>query len=434
MPEPSAAPVAPAGVASRRGWLRSHWVFLGLCLAVGLVVRLIWILKFRPDPVSDSVFYYRMGIRIADGQGYGSTPTAWRTPGYPVFLGAIFKIFGPKLFLARFANVLLGLGTMVLSYSIAKQMFRSELAGRITMVALALWPNQIAYGSLIASEPLFLFLVLLGVWLLLDGGAVRAGLAGLTLAAATLVRPVALILPAVLFFATWLHARRGGLRDQLFRFAVLHTALVALLLPWLARNQRVFGHAVMANESGVTLMIGNNPLATGTFVSGGTLQTLIPEFGGNEYERSKQMQQYALKYIRSHPGRTLALVPTKFWYTYRADNDGAVWNSRGLGRGSRKGRWLRKTYKGISDLWYRAFGVAFVPAVGLVVWRRRRGMVPSSALIGFWLIVAFVAVYLPLHGQTRFHFPVVPWLAMYVGGAAALAVHRPPVAVSDGQA
>lgn len=421
MPEPeSRAPASPTdGAGRRRAWLRSKWTFFALCLALGFVVRLIWILKFRPDPVSDSVFYYRMGIRIADGQGYGQTPTAWRTPGYPAFLAVIFKVFGPKLFLARIANVFLALGTMLLSYSVAKRLFRSELAGRITMVALALWPNNVAYSSLIASEPLFLFLIMLGVWLVLEGGAARAGAAGLALGAATLVRPAALVLPLVLFFATWVHARRGGLREHLFRFAVLHTVFVALLVPWLARNQRLFGRAVMANESGVTLMIGNNPLATGAFVSGGTLQTLIPGFGGNEYERSRQMQQYALRYIRSHPGRTLALIPTKFWYTYRADNDGAVWNSRGLGRKSTKGRWLRKTYKGISDFTYRGFGLLFVPAAGFVVWRRRRGFFPSSALLGFWLIVAFVAIYLPLHGQTRFHFPVIPWLTMYVAAGVA---------------
>src|SRR5512147_3215816 len=71
------------------------------------------------------------------------------------------------LLAAKLLNVALGLGIVWLTYRIAKRLFASEAAGRMALLLMAFYPNQIAYMSLTASETPFLFLMLLGILILL---------------------------------------------------------------------------------------------------------------------------------------------------------------------------------------------------------------------------------------------------------------------------
>ncbi|MDP9238034.1 MAG: hypothetical protein M3P30_11675 [Chloroflexota bacterium] len=66
------------------------------------LLRLAWLGYVFPDPrdgrFDDTVFYRGAAIGIARGEGYLSpwtgAPTAQWPPGYPAFLGSVFKAFG----------------------------------------------------------------------------------------------------------------------------------------------------------------------------------------------------------------------------------------------------------------------------------------------------------------------------------------------------
>jgi 4-amino-4-deoxy-L-arabinose transferase-like glycosyltransferase len=97
--------------------------------------------------VSDFVWYYERAVDVANGRGYAvdGIPTAYWPVGYPGFLSLIFRTFGPSVFIAKLANVLLYSGIVILSYQISRRIFHSETAARITVLLLSFSPNHIAF-------------------------------------------------------------------------------------------------------------------------------------------------------------------------------------------------------------------------------------------------------------------------------------------------
>src|SRR3989304_8129749 len=93
-----------------------HGDRLVLVFASALLVRGVWAGFATPDPLDgrcdDSVFYHRVAIFLAQGDGYTNPfttfPTAQWPPGYSFFLAGIYWLFGTSLVGARLANVVLG--------------------------------------------------------------------------------------------------------------------------------------------------------------------------------------------------------------------------------------------------------------------------------------------------------------------------------------
>lgn len=169
--------------------LINHRAFVPLCLGAAIALRLAWVALVTPQPVSDFRWYYERASELANGQGYsvtaatywpeyiippvllspamGRVPTAFWPVGYPAFLALIFTVSGPSLLAAKLANVALSAGVLLLSYRIAARLFASRLVAGGTLLLLGFYPDHIAYSSLLSTEILFLFLLLLGVALLL---------------------------------------------------------------------------------------------------------------------------------------------------------------------------------------------------------------------------------------------------------------------------
>ncbi|MGH2728023.1 MAG: glycosyltransferase family 39 protein, partial [Actinomycetota bacterium] len=379
----------------------------------------------QPSPTSDSRYYYETAVNLASGNAYSANgePTAWRPPGYSGFLALLFRVFWPSTFVASIANVALYAFLLLLWYRLVRIVTKSDLVARLSLLVLAFVPNHIAYSSLIASEIFALFLATLGLLLLLvaERRPSAAVAAGIVFGAAALVRPVLLLLPLV-GGAGWfvLGSRirsKAALRRAARLLLVVHFAMALVVTPWIARNHAVFGHYVFANESGVTFLVGNNPYATGGWRYDERVRNLVP-FSGEEFTDSAHATDYALRYARAHPVRTLLLMPKKIAYIYAVDHDGAAWNRRGMTSDRGVQRLGLVAWAGLSDLSYWAIG--FAALVGL--WKR---LLPTLAVVtlGF-----FTAAYLPFFGTSRFHFLAMPWLAL--GAASVFARRRAPVSTA----
>src|SRR4051812_19444375 len=92
--------------------------FVPGCTLIAFILRLTWIYLVNGAQIADYGVYLQRGISIANGQGYSFNghPTAYAPIGYPGFLGALFYIVGPSVFLAKLANVLFSVGTAFLIY------------------------------------------------------------------------------------------------------------------------------------------------------------------------------------------------------------------------------------------------------------------------------------------------------------------------------
>ncbi|MEO8189146.1 MAG: glycosyltransferase family 39 protein [Acidobacteriota bacterium] len=199
---------------------------------------------------------------VRTGQYPVSTePFQFRSPGYPFFLAAATFGHPDSVPLVKATNALMGAAAMLVLLALSARIFRRRRVAIVTGVAAALYPTLISLSTDVASEPLFLLLLLSGGFLLLVAGdrpsSNLALLSGAVIAAAALTRPSALILVPLL--ATPVLDRRHPLR---VRWHIAGSALLGCFLtlaPWTLRNALVFHEFVPVNDAaGLAFYEGNS--------------------------------------------------------------------------------------------------------------------------------------------------------------------------------
>ncbi len=403
--------------------LDAPW-FPAAALAAAFLVRLIWMLLVDPKPISDFDWYYTQGIHILEGRGYqnAGAPTAYWPVGYSAFLAGLFAVFGTSVVVSHVANLVLDMGLLVLAYALAKRLFRSERVARVTLVLLAFHPNQIAYVSLVASEILFTLLMLLGIWLLMRAGSrwPLVLVAGVVFGLVFLVRIQLLFIPLI---ACWLipmpERTVAPWHRRLALVGAVYAVAALVLVPWSIRNYRAFGHFVLVStNSGGNLLVGNCPWATGAYIENPGLDQI--QGTGSEWQRDNNAKEYAKKYALTHPVETLKILPRKFWYVYRGDVEGIRWSLEGTPADGRSMPGCAATaLVVIAEAYYVAMAVACLACLFLV-WRGglfQRGF-PTLGLgvIGYFTLMALV-----FFGGGRYHFPAMPFVAMYAAALPGLA-------------
>lgn len=397
--------------------LRSRY-FVSVTLGVGLALRLFWVAFVPAQPVSDCRWYFDRATTLAEGGGYAvdGRPTAFFPVGYPVFLAVLFNLFGPSLLAAKLANVAVQTATLLLAHHLAVRLFRSEPIGRLTLLLLAVYPNYIAHAALTCTESTLTAALLLAVFVQLKavdhGSLAIAAAAGLTFGVASLIKPQVVLVPALVWGlgSTWMLNQR---RRRLMVLGVMCMAMAVPLSVWTVRNHRVFGTLVfVSTNGGVNLLIGNNPRAIGKYLPLEVSPEDVPPKG--ELERDTEARRLALEFMIQQPAAMLKLWPAKLWHLYGRDGDGFDWNMAGISAekdGLRTFVWRAAQVNGI---YYWALmlmsGAGFVHFALTRPWLRGDS---ASAMLPFWLTALFTGVYLVYFGDPRFHFPVMPWVAMY---------------------
>lgn len=214
----------------------------------------------------DHVFsYWRPRLSPAPALG----PTAYITPGYPVFLAVFDWLFGGgsrALAAARYAQAVVSSSGIFLVYRLGEH-FGGRWAGFLASALCAFYPPFILFSGLLLTETVFTFLLLLFVYLWLKirpfsarGYVLMGAVAGL----ATLVRPTG---AALVVTAAGAAAWYGLSRDKNKRLGAaaagfaLVLAFCLTLSPWWVRNAVVFHRFIPLSEG------GGNPLLLGTYVN-----------------------------------------------------------------------------------------------------------------------------------------------------------------------
>lgn len=407
-------------------------------LALGLLLRLAWIAWIRgvgAVPASDAAWYYDRAMEMISGAGYAidGNPTAYWPVGYPAFLAGLAALFGPSPLAGMIANVALSGGIVLLGYRLALALSGSQIVARLALLLLALYPNHIAYSSLLLTEMLFVALLLGGLLLVvrtLRRPGVLASLgAGVLFGLAGLVKSQALLLPgiamAALLLPEWrrLSWRKFPWRMALGRGAALHLAMALVLLPWSIRNYELFGRfGILSNNGGINLLIGNNPEATGAYYLNDRIEALY-NGAPDEALRNERAGDAALAYMAAHPAEAVARLPRKFWYLYRADAEGFSLNSVGLPPGSQGAIRVIGVLKILSQLWYAGL---ICGGIGYLVlrWKGRPGPV-SGELLPLAIVLYFTVIPLLFFGNGRFHLPAMPCAVIYVAAFLAMLIAPP---------
>jgi 4-amino-4-deoxy-L-arabinose transferase-like glycosyltransferase len=406
---------------ARKGRVRSAFasailsrVFVPLVLAAAAAVRLTWMIIYPARPASDFNWYHEVGINIAQGHGifYAGQPTATRPPGYPILLAFSNVISGNSLLVNRLLTAAFGMGTIWLAYLIARRLFHSEMTGRLTLLLLAFFPNQIAYGGLLASELPFSFFILLGAWILIARPRTiwTFAAAGSAFGVAALIRPVAVILPVVIGIAAFRHA---GWKTFLRGMLVGYLILVAFLAPWFIRNHAAFGRAAFSTNEGESLLEGTFPPMKTSRAVLARSKKLVPPVANAAVDDANR-EAYALHYIRTHWVVMARLVPHKFYQLNWKDSDAISWTISGLHFQHVSSL---RTWQKIDDDYYLAVVALALAGVCLVFNRRIRRAHFSWLPFSIWIVS--IVFYLPFASLPRYHAPLVPWITMYAGAFGA---------------
>jgi 4-amino-4-deoxy-L-arabinose transferase-like glycosyltransferase len=389
---------------------------LGFLLLVNIVVRSAWVAVLHPAPQSDFGFYFAAAARMAAGGGYtiNGQPTAYWPIGWPGLLSIFFRIFGAHLWVGLAVQILACAGIAALIFLIGRRVSGSATVGLLGGLAWTLLPDQLAWTSILGSEPVFTLLVLGGLYafLSLDGWR-RPIVAGALLGAACLVRPTVLFFPVVVVMVLILHHRR--ILSPLAQGALLALAMLVVIAPLTIRNSVVLGSPVLVSTNG-----GAN-LWQGVHVDDRYWWSEDPAINplasiDDEVARDRLGQRLFLEHLVAHPASVAFHGLRKIASLYGPPSSVWWWLTGGHLRAA--GALL----PAIGNVGYWLFlGLALV---GLAIgWRRFRW--PTLLLGGF--LAYYTAVFAFFPAWDRFRYPLMPVLAVFSGLAiseVASAVRR----------
>ena len=374
-------------------------------MAVALLIRLIWAACVPVDPISDGVLYDAFAQSIATGHGYAfadGTMTEYWPVGTSAFYALLYQIFGIRPGVVPVFQALLGASIVGLTWRLAYRALGPAVAALAAWLT-ALWPLLIQFTTILASELLFITLVLtsLNVWISRRlPFAIRMISWGACIALATYVRPTALPL-LFIFLVVQLSLDRNWRR---FILGGLLAVLAASLLfaPWSYRSVVLFDRFVLvAANGGVNLWMGNNPESTGGYMELPDKQFL------NEVDRDQHYGHEAVHFIFSHPLTYAKLSVKRIITTYGRETIGVVWNEKGLS--SRYSKISLLVLKIISSAYWWIMLVMGSVGIVLIIRRRLIGQIwPLVASFGYFAVFPVFTV-----AMDRYHVPIDPMLAIF---------------------
>ena len=347
-------------------------------------------------------------------------PLLFRTPGYPAFLLAVYRLFGEPLLLhAGIVQAVLGALHPLLVYLLAMGLLRRRGIALGAAWATALYP-PIAFAAVMRLPGGMAILLVLAAAVCVQHGAERKrywawmAAAGLLISASCYFRTNGMLL--WVFLAAALLWRQGPWRRPLISTAVLAAGIYLGMLPWAVRNHQRTGRWIWGSTgTGMTLWksIGEYPNPWGIKVDD-VLTTRRAKAEGFESDLTPEADQWfrrqVSRHVRERPGFFVAAALKRLpWMAAAPFDTGYVNPYRTKGMFSyylnqehlrphqvllrHPGYVLRAYWERLLVMACSAFGT--LSLVALVVVRRRR---PSEAA----LTAALPAYYVLLHAATVF--------------------------------
>ena len=391
-----------------------------LIFPLALALRSVFILYPPCGPLfSDMHEYHEKALAMLEKGAYGH---ATRPPLYPLFLAAVYRVAGDARSPVACAQALMGATVSLFALGIARRL-SGPRAGTVAGLLVACYPGLIVYTGLIMSENLFIFLFTGALWLLARDRAPAPGTyaaAGALLGLACLTRSVLVGFIPLVAIWLWLRGeRRGG--------ALCLVSALVVLAPWTARNCLCYRQFVpLDTYGGYNFLIGNNPDANGRQelpVLDRLGETYWKEWrldrgdGAHPeiivcHEGSAAGYRAGIRFIAAHPGRFLRLGIKKLGYLYGPEIRELSWG------------YSMEFFGGVPRALLIPAAVAIIAGFPLLALLALGGVCfgvagPREAR-GGWALLGIAALYFSAahfltFGESRFHLPLVPVLAVFAG-------------------
>lgn len=150
----------------------SNKKIIGIILLLGLLFRILWICTVKTIPASDFALIWEIASNPFNGDYTAMHGTSYiaRFPHLIVtmlYLGFIKLIFPNPLFVVKFTNVLLSVGTVYLIYLLVKEIF-NEKYGLYAAIIATIYPSFIMYTSVSCSENIAMPFYLLSIYIFIS--------------------------------------------------------------------------------------------------------------------------------------------------------------------------------------------------------------------------------------------------------------------------
>jgi 4-amino-4-deoxy-L-arabinose transferase-like glycosyltransferase len=420
--------------------MRVRWVGVA---AVALVAGALGLRLAYVDATSgyhlrhDAYDYDGHARSIAEGHGFSKTlahgrPTAFRPPGYPYFLGGVYKVFGVerapdprRLHVARVAQAVVGAAVVALVGVLAAQLWGWGV-GLVALALSAVYVPLITVGGAVMSEPLFDAFMLAALVAALAHRRSRhryrwAVLAGALGGLAILTRANALILLLPLVWAVW-DARPWRSLSALGPPLALVAVALVTVSPWTIRNavelhafvpvSTQLGSALAGTYNDAVRADTQNPAAWQGLRHIPDYATLFNRVGETpEPVLERELRRAALRYIAHHP---LFVAKVGWWNTRR------MLDLAGRRRSRATAATITINHKW-ADRGIVCFWIVGALALAGVATRRARRAPPFvwAVPVLMFLSVVFLVVETP-----RYRTPIDPFLVLLAASALTTAWAR----------
>lgn len=314
---------------------RDEKIRLAGLLASAALVRGVYLALYSADPVwsdliVDSLFHVNWADTIAGGNILGEE-TYFRAPFY-IYILSVLRAIGPdSILLPRLFGSLLGVVSVLLTYTITRRVVsgrQAEGAALAAGVLQALYPSVIYFEAELLVDFLFAFLLQLTVYLTIRAKAKHGTslmpwvFVGLALGLASITRPTGLALYPLFAYFAWCRpaiigsvSRATSSIRALWRPLALGLALGLVVAPVAIRNVVVADDlTLIASSGGINFFIGNNaesnPVSASLPAPLGASWTAADMIGLAEIEEGRALKpsevswswtKRALDWIAAHP-------------------------------------------------------------------------------------------------------------------------------------
>lgn len=250
--------------------LKRNQAIIGIFI-LALVVRVAFILAWGGgkdfyDSHFDQFIYVDIAKNIVSGYGFSTSfdvfvatafaPTAIEPPLYPIFLAAIFRLFGQHLLIVRLFQACIG-SLMVFTVFLTGKKVADRAVATVAAFIVAVYPLFVMYSRPIITDLIYSFwisaLVLLFAYFVTGTfRRIHFVLWGVLVGIAFLIRPeVLLFAPLIGPFAVYWAAKSTPAGKQQAVWKAIGSCVLAALTffivisPWAIRNSQSFGEPLI---------------------------------------------------------------------------------------------------------------------------------------------------------------------------------------------
>jgi 4-amino-4-deoxy-L-arabinose transferase-like glycosyltransferase len=361
-------------------------ILLAAVFAIGLGLRLHYALACKAVPsYSDMAYYNDLALR----PGVPSEAP----PGYPLFLRAIYAVWGARNYTAVYVvQSVVGALTILLIYAFTRKVSNARAAVFAAGIA-AVYPSFIAYTLTTRTETVSVLIValLFAAVTLPSSERLRSILPAVALTVGFLFKPALLFFAPGVFFSV---KRR-----------ILFLVSLALILGPVLSYDLIAGRNVLRGARGFYLTY--NPTTTSTH---GSMKNT--ELGSNTLPSRTYVGQ-AVDFIRNNKMRVVDIVYRKTGIVLSRGSDGFVLAPV-----------IAKRNNILMLLWYGYVPVMLLGAVGMIRWLNRNTKRVALPALSYLLFVIVLSIF-----KVRYRLPAEPALIAFAGitlsHASAIRLPRP---------